>query len=109
VADAERLTVTYETPLHLMRELRAMGESGILAARRPLRRDVLARACAIYAQHYAAPGGRVQASFEIVFLTGWAPGPDQPVAKRPGSAAARLADALGTVERAAGEKAGGGR
>ncbi|MCL5777079.1 class I SAM-dependent methyltransferase [Limibaculum sp. FT325] len=108
VADAERLTVTYETPLHLMRELRAMGESGILAGRRPLRRDVLARACALYAEHFPAGQGRVRATFEVVFLTGWAPGPGQPVAKRPGSATARLADALGTTERKAGEKAGPG-
>ncbi|MBK0400751.1 SAM-dependent methyltransferase [Limibaculum sp. M0105] len=107
VADTERFTVTYETPLHLMRELRAMGESGILRDRRPLRRDVLARACQLYAQHFPTPDGRVQATFEIVFLTGWAPGPGQPKAKRPGSAAVRLADALGTTEHKAGEKAPG--
>jgi SAM-dependent methyltransferase len=108
VADSERLVVTYATPLHLMRELRAMGETNILTTRRrqPMRRATLARACDIYAQNFGAPDGRVRATFEIVFLTGWAPGPDQPKALRPGSATARLADALGTQEVSAGEKAG---
>ncbi|HUS54725.1 MAG TPA: methyltransferase domain-containing protein [Thermohalobaculum sp.] len=108
VADSERLVVTYATPLHLMRELRAMGETNILTARRrqPMRRATLMRACEIYAEHFGAEGGRVRATFEIVFLTGWAPGPDQPKALRPGSATARLADALGAREISAGEKAG---
>ena len=108
VADSERLTVTYATPLHLMRELRAMGETNILSARRrrPMRRATLMRACDIYAQHFGTPEGRVRATFEIVFLTGWAPGPGQPKPLRPGSATARLADALGTAEVSAGEKAG---
>ncbi|MEO0682256.1 MAG: methyltransferase domain-containing protein [Pseudomonadota bacterium] len=109
VADAERLDVTYADPLALMRELRAMGETNALAGRRRglTRRATLARAAAIHAERFAAPQGRVRATFEIVTLTGWAPGPDQPRPKRPGSAAARLADALGTQERPAGEKAGG--
>jgi SAM-dependent methyltransferase len=108
VADAERLVVSYATPLHLMRELRAMGETNILTARRrqPMRRATLMRACDIYARHFGAPDGRVRATFEIVFLTGWSPGPDQPKALRPGSAASRLADALGAREIGAGEKAG---
>jgi SAM-dependent methyltransferase len=108
VADAERFEVAYATPLHLMRELRAMGETNILAARRraPLRRATLARACEIYAQAFPAPGGRIAATFEVVFLTGWAPAEGQPKPLRPGSAAARLADALGTVETGAGVRAG---
>ncbi len=108
VADAERLTVTYATPLHLMRELRAMGETNILTARRreSMRRATLTRACDIYSQHFGTPDGRVRATFEIVFLTGWSPGPDQPKALRPGSATARLADALGTDETGTGENAG---
>lgn len=108
VADAERFEVSYETPLHLMRELRAMGETNILAERRraPLRRATLARACERYAQAFPAPGGRVAASFEVVFLTGWAPAEGQPKPLRPGSAASRLADALGTVETSAGVRAG---
>jgi len=108
VADSERLVVSYATPLHLMRELRAMGETNIMAGRRrqPLRRATLMRACEIYARHFGTPDGRVRATFEIVFLTGWAPGPGQPKPLRPGSATTRLADALGTREISAGEKAG---
>jgi hypothetical protein len=107
VADTERLAVTYPDAFALMRDLRAMGEANALAARlrRPTRRAVLARAAALYADRFAGPDGRIAATFEIVFLTGWAPGPDQPVPKRPGSAVARLADALGTKERSAGEPA----
>ncbi len=108
VADSERLAVTYADPLALLRELRAMGETNILAERprRPLRRQVLARALELYGAHYAEPGGRVRASFEIVTLTGWAPAAGQPRALRPGSAKTRLAEALGTVEIPTGEKPG---
>ena len=110
VADGERRTASYESPLHLMRDLRAMGESNTLAARprRILSRDVLARTAEIYRAHFPAGDGRVRATFEIVWLTGWSPGPGQPQPLRPGGATARLADALGTVERSAGEKAGDG-
>lgn len=108
VADVERVTVDYADPFALMRDLRAMGEANALAGRRRgfTRRETLMRAAAIYAEHYARRDGRIGATFDIVFLSGWAPGPGQPVAKRPGSATARLADALGTEERPAGEKAG---
>lgn len=100
VADVERLDVTYASPLTLMADLRFMGETNILAARPRgmLRRDVLMRACEIYAEHYPAPEGRVRATFEIVFLTGWAPAETQQQPLRPGSAKARLAEALGTSE-----------
>lgn len=106
VADVERLSVTYESPLHLMRDLRAMGETNILSGRRHafLRRDTLARACEIYQANFPAEGRRVRATFEIVFLTGWAPSESQPKPLRPGTAAARLADALGVPEQSAGEK-----
>lgn len=99
VADATSLTVTYESPLHLMRDLRAMGESNAMAARRgTLRRETLARALEIYHAEFALPDGRIPASFEIIFLTGWAPSATQPKPLRPGSATTRLADALGTQE-----------
>ena len=109
VADAERFDVTYATPLDLMRDLRAMGETNVMRARlaRPMRRDMLARACEIYAERFALPDGRIPATFEVLFLTGWAPAPSQQQPLRPGSAKARLADALGVAERGAGEKAGG--
>ena len=108
VADAERFDVTYATPLDLMRDLRAMGETNVMRARLtlPMRRDMLARACEIYAERFALPDGRIPATFEVLFLTGWAPAPGQQHPLRPGSAKARLADALGVAERGAGEKAG---
>ena len=109
VADADLLTVTWPDALALMRDLRGMGESNALVgrARGFTRRDVLLRAAALYAERFVEPGGRVRASFEIVTLTAWSPADSQPRPLRPGSAAARLADALGTAERSAGEKAGG--
>ena len=109
VADSRRIEVTYDQPLALMADLRRMGEANVLSGRRPgfMRRDVLARACDIYQQNFATGDGRVKATFEVVFLTGWAPGPDQPVALRPGSATARLADALGASEQALPDKAAG--
>jgi len=101
VADSVNLTVTYETPLHLMRDLRAMGETNVMIARRktPLRRETLIRAMDIYAEHFADADGRIPATFEIVFLTGWAPSETQQKPLRPGSAKARLADALGVKEQ----------
>lgn len=107
VADADRIAVTYPDALALMRELRAMGESNALIARRRglMRRATLARAAAIYAERFAEPDGRIRASFEVITLTGWAPHPCQPQALKPGSAATRLAEALGAEERPAGDKA----
>jgi SAM-dependent methyltransferase len=100
VADSMPLTVTYETPLHLMRDLRAMGEGNALAGRlrRPTRRAVLEEAARLYVAHFGLADGRVPATFEIIVLTGWAPDANQQKPLRPGSAAQRLADALGTAE-----------
>lgn len=107
VADSERLTVTYSHPLALMQELRAMGASNALVSRsrKPMRRGMLVRAMEIYAEKFAAPGGRVKATFEMIYLSGWSPHESQQKPLKPGSAAARLADALGTVEQQAGDKA----
>jgi NADH dehydrogenase [ubiquinone] 1 alpha subcomplex assembly factor 5 len=78
VADSETITVTYPDMLALMRDLRAMGETNALAARhRFLSRATLARAGTLYAERFAGPDGRIPATFEILFLTGWAPHPDQ--------------------------------
>ena len=108
VADVETLSVSYASPLPLMRDLRAMGETNVMTQRRRtfLRRETLMEACRIYQDSFGTLDGRIPATFEIVYLTGWSPGPNQPTPKRPGSATHRLADALGTVERPAGEKAG---
>jgi len=110
VADSRRFDVSYPDALALMRDLRAMGETNVMRERlrRPLRRELLARAAAVYAERFGLHDGRVRASFDVIFLTGWAPAPEQPRPLRPGSARARLADALGTIERSAGEPAGGG-
>ncbi len=108
VADVDRLTVRYAHPLKLLADLKAMGETNVLVerARQPLSKAVLARACAIYAERFSDPDGRVRASFDIITMTGWAPHPDQQQPLKPGSAQMRLADALGATERSAGEKAG---
>jgi NADH dehydrogenase [ubiquinone] 1 alpha subcomplex assembly factor 5 len=84
VSDSETITVTYSDILALMRDLRGMGETNALAARRRfLSRATLARAAAIYAERFPAPEGRITATFEVLFLTGWAPHPDQ-TKPRPG-------------------------
>jgi SAM-dependent methyltransferase len=105
VADVDRVTVRYASPIALMADLRAMGETNVLleASGRPLTRALIARASEIYAERFAGPEGRLIATFEIITLTGWAPHPDQPKPLRPGSAKMRLADALGTQEQSAGE------
>lgn len=107
VADSERLTVTYTDAVALMRDLRAMGGANALLSRsrRPMRRAMLTQAAALYADKFPAPGGRVRATFEIIFLSGWAPHESQQKPLAPGSAKVRLADALGTVEHPAGDKA----
>jgi len=110
VADSETIEVQYDDALALMRELGAMGESNLVVERRRgfTRRATLLRAAEIYRERFASPSGKVAASFEVLFLHGWAPHPSQPKPLRPGSAAHRLAAALGSIERSAGEKAGRG-
>ena len=108
VVDGDTIEVTYADALALMRDLRAMGEANATLERRRSfsRRATLARAAALYAERCAGSDGRVVARFEIITLTGWAPHESQPKPLRPGSATARLADALGTAERPAGDRAG---
>jgi NADH dehydrogenase [ubiquinone] 1 alpha subcomplex assembly factor 5 len=106
VVDSETVTVNYASPLALMRELKAMGASNMLAARRrtPVTRRLLIRSAEIYAERFAAADGRVPATFEILTLTAWAPHESQPKPLRPGSAQAKLADALGVKEHKVPEK-----
>lgn len=96
VADSATRTVMYQGALHLMRDLRAMGEGNALAGRmrRPTPRRLLLRAAEIYQDRFATDAGRIPASFEVICLTGWAPHEGQQKPLRPGSAVARLADAL---------------
>ncbi|WP_072792762.1 SAM-dependent methyltransferase [Cognatishimia maritima] len=99
VADGLPLTASYQTAFHLMKDLRAMGETNALVNRRRAftRPSILRRAAEIYAANYAQDE-RITATFELIFMTGWAPDDSQPKPLRPGSAAQRLADALGTSE-----------
>ena len=108
VADIDHVTVRYVHPLKLIEDLRGMGEQAAFAAGgHPLSRRVLMRMAELYVEQFSDPDGRVRASFEIVWLSGWAPAPGQPQPKRPGSATVSLAKALGSTEQSAGEKAGG--
>jgi SAM-dependent methyltransferase len=111
VADLERLTVRYDSALHVMRDLRRMGATNVLIerSRRPLRRATLLRAAEIYAERFSDADGRVRATFDVIWLSGWAPHASQQQPLKPGSARQRLADALGATEIKAGEKAGPGR
>ncbi|MCJ2141631.1 methyltransferase domain-containing protein [Methylobacterium sp. E-066] len=100
VADTDTLTVRYADLFGLMRDLRAMGMTNVLTERRrtPLRRATLVRAAEVYAERFSDPDGRVRATFEVLWLSGWVPHESQQKPLRPGTAKSRLADALGTVE-----------
>lgn len=97
VADRDTITVDYQSPFKLMTDLRGMGETNALAGMRRgfTPRGVLFRAAEIYQERHAGPGGRVPATFEIVYLTGWAPHESRQKPLAPGSTGARLADLPG--------------
>ena len=105
VCDVDRLTVRYATPAALLEDLRRMGAGNALRERRrgTLRRDTLLRMMEVYAARFGDPDGRVRATFEVVWLSGWSPHESQQKPARPGSATVRLADAL---QRPADEKRG---
>jgi SAM-dependent methyltransferase len=107
-ADRDVTTVRYAEPMRLLADLRAMGETSALRERSPrsLSRRILARTFDIYRERHADEDGRVRATFEILTATGWSPHESQQQPLKPGSAKARLADALGTKEQSAGEKPG---
>jgi SAM-dependent methyltransferase len=96
VADVETVTVTYAGMMPLLADLRAMGETNILDARlkRPTRRAVIARAAALYQEKFAAPDGRIPATFKLIFLTGWAPHESQQQPARRGSGKVNLGEVL---------------
>jgi SAM-dependent methyltransferase len=106
VTDVDRLAVRYDNAFALMHDLRRMGATNALIDRRrtPLKRATLLRMAEIYAGRFGDADGRVRATFEIVWLSGWVPHPSQQQPLKPGSAKSRLADALGTRELPAGEK-----
>ena len=108
VADTDTITVTYSDAFSLMHDLRHMGEAGS-ARERPrgfARRGLFLAAAERYRALYADADGRLPATFQVLYLTGWAPAETQQKPLRPGSASARLADALDATETPAGEKAG---
>lgn len=96
VSDIDSFTLRYGSLFSLMKDLRSMGAANVLTrrAKTPLRRDVLLRAAQIYAERFSDPDGRVRATFEIVWLSGWAPHESQQKPAEPGSATARLEDAI---------------
>jgi SAM-dependent methyltransferase len=105
VTDVERTVVRYRRFDTLIADLRALGETNVLMERlkRPLRRDTLAAMLSHYQSGNGEADGRLNATFDIVYLAGWAPHKSQQKPLRPGSARARLADALGTKEIPAGD------
>ncbi|MGP9790053.1 methyltransferase domain-containing protein [Roseinatronobacter sp. NSM] len=102
VADSLTVPVAYGKLQRLFDDLRAMGERNALAGRRRgfTRPALFRRTARNYAAHYADSAGRLMATYELIFLTGWAPDASQPRPLRPGSAKMSLADALGSVETA---------
>jgi NADH dehydrogenase [ubiquinone] 1 alpha subcomplex assembly factor 5 len=100
VVDSDAVRVRYANPLALMQDLRGMGAGNVLSDRRrvPVTRRLLMRACEIYTERFADADGRVPATFEMLVMTAWAPHASQQKPLKPGSATARLADALGTTE-----------
>jgi SAM-dependent methyltransferase len=100
VTDIDRVTARYASPISLMHDLRRMGATNPLLerSRRPLKRATLRRMTEIYAERFADRDGRIRATFEIVWLSGWAPHESQQKPLAPGSARQRLADVLGTTE-----------
>jgi SAM-dependent methyltransferase len=112
VADLDTIIVSFAGALELMADLKGMGEANAVTARpRTLsRRQTLAEAVRLYPQARDASGDptdRIEANFDVIWLAGWAPGPNQPKPLAPGSATTRLAHALGTDERPAGETPSG--
>lgn len=106
VIDSEFVTVTYDSIFPLMKDLRGMGEGNAILERRKTftPSSLFMRAGELYAQRFSESDGRIRATFEIIFLLGWAPHESQQKPLKPGSAKTRLADFLETEEIGTGEK-----
>ena len=100
MVDLDNVRVTYESAFNLMNDLRGMGETNSLSARRKAftRRTTLLAMAEAYQTRFALGTGRIPATFDILYLTGWAPDESQPKPLKPGSARASLADVLGKKE-----------
>lgn len=96
VTDVDRIVVRYDTALALMQDLRRMGATNVLVERRraPTRRATLLRMAEIYSERFADPDGRIRATFDVIWLSGWAPHESQQQPLKPGSAKASLAEAV---------------
>ncbi len=96
VTDVDRVVVRYDNAFALMNDLRRMGATNILLERRhaPTRRATMLRMVQIYAERFSDPDGRIRATFDIVWLSAWAPDESQPKPLRPGSATASLEEAV---------------
>lgn len=107
VIDSEIITVTYDNAFKLMRDLRLMGEGNAILHRDKTfpGRALFMETARLYQDRFSDPDGRIKATFEIIFMIGWAPHDSQQKPLRPGTAQHRLADALGANEIGTGEKA----
>jgi SAM-dependent methyltransferase len=96
VTDVDRVVVRYDSAVALMRDLRRMGATNVLVERRrtPTRRATLLRMAQIYGERFADPDGRIRATFDVIWLSGWAPHESQQQPLKPGSAKASLAEAV---------------
>ena len=96
VTDVDRIVVRYDNAIALMHDLRRMGATNVLVERRrtPTRRATMLRMAQIYGERFADPDGRIRATFDIVWLSAWAPHESQPKPLRPGSAKASLEAAV---------------
>src|SRR6187401_1358449 len=96
VTDVDRVMVRYDSAFALMADLRRMGATNVLIERRraPLRRATLLRMAQIYSERFADPDGRIRATFDIIWLSGWGPHASQQQPLKPGSAKASLAEAV---------------
>ena len=96
VADRDCITITWQDPMAMMRELRLMGEGNALAGRVKhfTRREILLEAAALYQQRFGTSDGRVSAEIELITLTAWAPAPHQQQPLKRGSATHHLGDFL---------------
>ena len=101
VTDIDHIVVRYDDAFGLMADLRRMGATNILFERRrtPTRRATLLRMAQIYAERFADPAGRVRATFDVIWLSGWAPHDSQPKPLKPGSATASLEAAVKRVPK----------
>jgi SAM-dependent methyltransferase len=106
VADYEKIMISYPSPMALLRDIKSMGQTNILYDRQATLtgKALFAGMADLYQQKYGDSFGRIPATVDVIYLSGWKPHPSQPKALRPGSAQHRLAQALDTQEHSAGEK-----